>query len=374
GDAAALDGAGPVLAAHDVLRPGRMHRVQHLHLLVADGIGAEVGGRLHRRQRDELQQMVLEHVANRPRALVERRPPLDPDRLRDRDLDMVDELPVPDRLEDPVREAQGEQVLDRLLAEVVVDPVNLVLLEVRQELAVQRARGGAVVAERLLDDQPRPAAPLPAAASEHADERRKRRRRHGQVEDAVAAGPALLVQLREQLEQPPFLTAADVARDVAHRRGEPLPDARVEPVTPEPLDRLLHLRAELVVRQLRAGDADERESLGEHVPGRQLVDGREELAVGQVPRRAEDDERAGVRGPWQPQPLEQRVSVAHLSSTDLTACPPNWLRRAAFTFAANDSSCREAKRAKSASVIAGAGTLSSIAFSTVQRPSPESST
>ena len=61
-------------------------------------------------------------------------------------------------------------------------------------------------------------------------------------------------------------------------------------------------------------------------------------------------------------------------SADCTACPPNCLRSAAFTFAANDSSWREAKREKSASAIVGAGTRSSIAVSTVQRPSPESST
>ena len=82
---------------------------------------------------------------------------------------------------------------------------------------------------------------------------------------------------------------------------------------------------------------------------------------------------SGMRGRLQP--LAERVlGSLYFSSTALTACPPNWLRSAAFTFAANDSSCREAKRAKSASVIAGAGTLSSIALNTVQRPSPESST
>ena len=86
------------------------------------------------------------------------------------------------------------------------------------------------------------------------------------------------------------------------------------------------------------------------------------------------DERAGSRDARELEPLAQRVSRAHSSSTVLTACPPNWLRSAAFTLAANDSSWREAKRAKSDSVIAGAGTLSSIAFITVQRPSPESST
>src|SRR5207248_9344653 len=85
------------------------------------------------------------------------------------------------------------------------------------------------------------------------------------------------------------------------------------------------------------------------------------------------------------QALEQRVlldddhargsaSCAFACSTARTACPPNWLRSAAFTFAANDSSWRDANRANSAAVITGTGTFSAIASAIVQRPSPESST
>ena len=44
---------------------------------------------------------------------------------------------VPDRLEDPVGEPQGKDVLDRLLAEVVVDAVDLGLVEVPLELGVE---------------------------------------------------------------------------------------------------------------------------------------------------------------------------------------------------------------------------------------------
>ena len=104
-----------------------------------------------------------------PGLLVERAAALDPDRLGDGDLHVVDVAPVPDRLEDRVGEAQGEDVLHRLLAEVVVDPEHLVLREVGVHELVERHRGGAVVAERLLDDDPAEAAfglgPEPAAPS-----------------------------------------------------------------------------------------------------------------------------------------------------------------------------------------------------------------
>jgi hypothetical protein len=65
---------------------------------------------------------------------------------------------VPERLEDAVGEAQRQDVLDRLLAQVVVDPVDLLLLEHAGDQRVQAAGGVEVVAERLLDDDARPAA------------------------------------------------------------------------------------------------------------------------------------------------------------------------------------------------------------------------
>ena len=54
---------------------------------------------------------------------------LDADRLGDGDLHVVDVAAVPDRLEDAVGEAEDHQVLDGLLAEVVIDAVDLLLVE-----------------------------------------------------------------------------------------------------------------------------------------------------------------------------------------------------------------------------------------------------
>src|ERR671936_1544226 len=61
-------------------------------------------------------------------------------------------------------------------------------------------------------------------------------------------------------------------------------------------------------------------------------------------------------------------------SAAFTAWPPNWLRRAALTFAANAFWPREEKRSYNEVVITGVGMRLSIESSTVQRPSPESST
>ena len=69
--------------------------------------------------------------------------------------DVVDEVAVPHRLEQRVGEPQRHQVLDRLLAQVVIDPEHLRLVEHLEHLRVELARRRQVVAERLLDHDPR---------------------------------------------------------------------------------------------------------------------------------------------------------------------------------------------------------------------------
>ena len=99
--------------------------------------------------------MVLNDVAHRADRVVEAAAVGDVEVLAHRDLHRRDEVPVPDRLEDRVREPQVEDVLDRHLPEVVVDPVQLGLVEERVELLIQLARRRPVVPERLLDDDAR---------------------------------------------------------------------------------------------------------------------------------------------------------------------------------------------------------------------------
>ena len=101
--------------------------------------------------------------------------------------------------------------------------------------------------------------------------------------------------------------------------------------------------------------------LRQQVPVGERVERREELPLRQVARGAEDREDARLRAPLQAQAFEERVllrrrvllgdghqrgsGLACAASTARTAWPPNWLRSAALTLAANDSSCRDANRA-----------------------------
>jgi hypothetical protein len=47
---------------------------------------------------------------------------------------VVDEVPAPDRLEEPVGEAEGEDVLRRLLAQEVIDAEDLTLTALSKSL------------------------------------------------------------------------------------------------------------------------------------------------------------------------------------------------------------------------------------------------
>ena len=102
---------------------------ERLHGLVAQPVRLERHRGLHRDERHHLEQVRRDHVPDVAHLLVERAATLDPDLLGDRDLHVVDVPAVPDRLEHPVREAEGQDVLHGLLAEVVVDAEDLRLVE-----------------------------------------------------------------------------------------------------------------------------------------------------------------------------------------------------------------------------------------------------
>src|SRR5262249_2334385 len=74
------------------------------------------------------------------------------DGFRRGDLDMVDIIPVPNRLEDPVRKAEGQNVLDRFFAQLVVDTVDLLLVEDVLNVQIEPAGGFVIPAQRLRDN------------------------------------------------------------------------------------------------------------------------------------------------------------------------------------------------------------------------------
>ena len=171
---------------------------EHLLLLVPE-VGRVEGDRLlHRGERQQLEQVVLDDVAGGADAVVVAGPAADADVLGHGDLHVVDVVGVPDRLEQRVGEAQRQDVLDGLLAEVVVDAEDRPRVEDLADDVVQLPGAGQVVAERLLDDHPAPGAlgsVGQAVLLELLDDVGEELRRDRQVEGVVAAGAAGLVEL-----------------------------------------------------------------------------------------------------------------------------------------------------------------------------------
>ena len=106
-----------------------MNRAQQLGTFVADGVGGERGARLHGDGRHHLQQMILDHVAQRPGFLIISAAAFHADRFGGRDLHVIDVAAVPERFENAVAEAEGEDILDGFLTEVVIDAVDLAFVE-----------------------------------------------------------------------------------------------------------------------------------------------------------------------------------------------------------------------------------------------------
>jgi hypothetical protein len=104
--------------------------------------------------------------------------------VRHVDLDVVDEISVPDRLEQSIGETECENILRRFLAEEMVDSEDLVFVEHFVQSAVQRNRARKIGAERLFHDD---AGPLDQAGlAEQAHRGQGRIRRHAEVVEPAA--------------------------------------------------------------------------------------------------------------------------------------------------------------------------------------------
>jgi hypothetical protein len=138
--------------------------------------------------------MVLDDVAERSDRVIEAPPVCDVEVLGHVDLHGRHVIPVPDRLEDLVREPQVHDVLDRLLPQEMVDAVDLILLEHAADAAVQLGRRRQVLAEWLLDHDARTR--RETGGAERVDRRPEVRRRDREVEHRTLRSAEGLCDLR----------------------------------------------------------------------------------------------------------------------------------------------------------------------------------
>ena len=254
----------------------------------------ERDGLLHRGEREQLQQVVLDDIACGADAVVVPGPATDADVLGHGDLHVIDEVRVPDGLEEHVREPQREQVLHRLLTEVVIDAEHCVGREDALDDLVELARGLQIRAERLLDHDAAPLARLllrEPGGAQLLGHLRERFRRDREVEGVVAHRAAIAVELIECGPQPPErLGVVERALHEPHTLGQLLPDLLAERGTGVLAHRVVHHGGEVLVRPVAAREADQGEAGRQQSAIRQVVDRGHQLLARQVARHAEDDQ------------------------------------------------------------------------------------
>jgi hypothetical protein len=205
-------------------------------------------------------------------------------------------MPIPDGLEHRVGEAQRQDVLHRLLAEVVVDPEDRLLGEDLVHDVVELPRAGQVVTERLLDDHPAPGVLVvlgQPGTLQLLDDLGESLGRDRQVEGVVTAGAAALVELLDRHRQRvEGARVAELARDEVHALRQVGPDLLAERRARVLLDRLVGDLPEVLVLPVAAGEAHQRETGRQQPPVGQVVDGGQQFLTGEVAGHAEQHEHA----------------------------------------------------------------------------------
>jgi len=217
--------------------------------------------------------VVLEHIAQYARTFIVARSPLDAYRFGCGDLYVIDVVAIPQWLPDRVGKPEGEDVLDRFLAQVVIDAVDLALVEHLVDLPVQVLRAWQIVPEGLFDDDARkPAATIQPCVTELFDHDRVKLRRHGEIIEPVAPGAVLAVKIVQQFREPDVgLRIIVLAATVVEVLGECVPPGRFSTADA----RVLEARCAQVVAkscvaifgiartQLAASHTDDRELIAE---------------------------------------------------------------------------------------------------------------
>src|SRR5262245_49409641 len=94
--------------------------------------------------------MILDHVTQGASLLVVASPGANALVLSHRNLDMVYIFLIPQRFEDGVGETHNQEILDRFLAEVVIDAKNLALIDNLHESVINGAGASQVPAQWLF--------------------------------------------------------------------------------------------------------------------------------------------------------------------------------------------------------------------------------
>src|SRR6266700_8233077 len=93
---------------------------KHLDCLIANGITMQASRSLHGQKSHHLKHVVLDHVPDRSSGIVKFPSPFNAELFRHGDLDTLNVIPVPDRLQEAVGDAKEKKIEDGFFAKVMV--------------------------------------------------------------------------------------------------------------------------------------------------------------------------------------------------------------------------------------------------------------
>ena len=244
--------------------------------------------------------MVLNHVANHARVIVVSASELDAKLFSNRDLNVLDIASVPYGLENGIPKAEYHNVLNRLFAKVMIDPVNLRFLDVLADFLVQRSGTHEVLAEGLFYDDAFPAVRgfrAKAHGAELLDDRGEKPWRYSKVKQNVSRQvPSLLRvgNLRGKVFE--CVYRLEVALNIVAALCKILPFLVVHGPGRELLNIFSNSVAIHLVIAIGRSNSDDSEIGWQELKGLKIIKGWQEFSFGQITGGTEDNYGARIAG------------------------------------------------------------------------------
>src|SRR6516162_1099355 len=250
--------------------------------------------------------MILHDIANRAGLVIEGPAALHAKILGHSDLDTINVVAIPEGFHEGIGKAEDEHIVDRTLAEVVVDAKNVLFMVGTVKNLVQRLGGGEVITERFFDDDARAF----AAARLHQlfDDLTKKYRRNRQIVSGVLGLAEFLAQVLEGG------SIVVIAVDIMEQAGKFFPRGGVEAAVF--FEAVLGSGLQLIEIPAGLGYADDREV---EMPSFQHgLERRKDLLVGQIAGCTKKDQSIGMNRAHGVLPFTCGYLPAAFS-----ICPPN---------------------------------------------------
>ena len=208
--------------------------------------------------------------------------------LRHIDLYVVDEVAVPDRLEQAVGETEGENVLRRLLAEKMIDAEDPFLVEHLVQLGIERHRALKIGAEGLLHDDAR--ALDQTGVSQQAHRRQGGTGRHAEIVQPAAFRVERALRLQHRRLEGGGTRGQ---RHVMQARCKGIPVGLGHLARGELRERIARQLAKAVRVQILQRDADD-PAVRDEPSTHQMKQPRQQLASGKIARGAHQNHDLGL--------------------------------------------------------------------------------